>query len=74
MGADPGLRAAGPGGVQLGTSRWTIEADHAQASQVEVRFYAETPDRTRVDLEHRHIDRHGPGWEAVTGAVDGPEG
>ena len=24
--------------------------------------------------EHRHIDRHGPGWEAVTGGVDGPEG
>jgi hypothetical protein len=23
---------------------------------------------------HRHIDRHGPGWEAITGGVDGPEG
>ena len=30
--------------------------------------------RTRVELEHRHIDRHGPGWEAITGGVDGPEG
>jgi uncharacterized protein YndB with AHSA1/START domain len=28
----------------------------------------------RVELEHRHIDRHGPGWEAVTSGVDGPEG
>ena len=54
--------------------RWTIETDPAQASEVEVRFYAESPDRTRVELEHRHIDRHGPGWEAVTGGVDGPEG
>ena len=54
--------------------RWTIETDQARTSEVEVRFYAETPDRTRVDLEHRHIDRHGPGWEAVTDAIDGPEG
>ena len=27
-----------------------------------------------MELEHRHIDRHGPGWEAITGGVDGPEG
>ena len=34
----------------------------------------ESPTRTRVELEHRHIDRHGPGWQAVTDGVDGPEG
>src|SRR6266536_2724599 len=54
--------------------RWTIETDQARTSEVEVRFYAESPTRTRVELEHRHIDRHGPGWEAITGGVDGPEG
>ena len=54
--------------------RWTIETDQAQTSEVEVRFYAESPTRTRVELEHRHLDRHGPGWEAVTDAVDGPQG
>jgi uncharacterized protein YndB with AHSA1/START domain len=54
--------------------RWTVETDHAQTSEVEVRFYAESPARTRVELEHRHIDRHGAGWEAITGGVDGPEG
>jgi uncharacterized protein YndB with AHSA1/START domain len=54
--------------------RWTIEDDPAQASEVEVRFFAESPDRTRVELEHRHIDRHGPGWEEVSDGVDGGQG
>ena len=54
--------------------QWTIETDPAHTSEVEVRFYAESLSRTRVELEHRHIDRHGPGWDAVSGGVDGPEG
>ena len=54
--------------------RWTIETDQARTSEVEVRFFAESPTRTRVELEHRHLDRHGPGWEAITGGVDGPDG
>jgi uncharacterized protein YndB with AHSA1/START domain len=56
------------------TPRWSIETDEAQTSEVEVRFYAESPTRTRVELEHRHIDRHGPGWEAIMDGVDGDQG
>jgi uncharacterized protein YndB with AHSA1/START domain len=54
--------------------RWTIETDQARTSEVEVWVYAETPALTRVELEHRYIDRHGPGWEAVADAIGGPEG
>jgi len=53
---------------------WQLESDPANASEVEVRFSADGPTRTRVELEHRHIDRHGPGWEHVTAGVDGDDG
>jgi uncharacterized protein YndB with AHSA1/START domain len=49
--------------------QWRIETDPEQTSEVEVRFVAESPERTRLELEHRHIDRHGPGWEAVSQGV-----
>jgi len=54
--------------------RWEIETDPARISEVEVRFAAEGPDRTRVELEHRHLERHGEGWEGMHGAVDSPAG
>jgi uncharacterized protein YndB with AHSA1/START domain len=53
--------------------QWQIVADPENASEVEVRFVAESSDRTRIEIEHRKLDRHGPGWEAVGGAV-GSEG
>jgi uncharacterized protein YndB with AHSA1/START domain len=48
---------------------WQLEANPENASEVEVRFVAEAPRRTRVELEHRYLDRHGPGWEAVSDGV-----
>ncbi|MDT4949714.1 MAG: hypothetical protein QOJ37_2309 [Pseudonocardiales bacterium] len=54
--------------------RWQLESDPDSASEVEVRFVAETPQRTRVELEHRNIDRHGPDWPAVRDGVAGDEG
>jgi uncharacterized protein YndB with AHSA1/START domain len=54
--------------------RWQIETDPARTSEVEVRFTAEAPERTRIDLEHRNIDRHGDGWEAVRDGVSGDGG
>jgi uncharacterized protein YndB with AHSA1/START domain len=53
---------------------WRLVVDPENASEVEVRFVAEGPQRTRVELEHRHIDRHGPGWEAVRDGIAGDGG
>ena len=39
-----------------------------------MRFQAEGPNQTRVELEHRHLDRHGEGWEQMRDAVGSPDG
>jgi uncharacterized protein YndB with AHSA1/START domain len=53
---------------------WQIETDLNRASEVEVRFSEETPGRTRVTLEHRHLDRHGDGWQGLREGVAGDQG
>jgi len=53
---------------------WSIVTNLEMTSEVEVRFLAETPQRTHVELEHRYLERHGPDWEAVAEGVDGDEG
>ena len=54
--------------------QWQIETDPDRTSEVEVRFIAEAPDRTRVELEHRNLDRHGDGWEGVREGVRSDQG
>jgi uncharacterized protein YndB with AHSA1/START domain len=54
--------------------RWQIESDPDKASEVEIRFISETADRTRVELEHRNLDRHGDGWESERDGVGGEGG
>ena len=54
--------------------RWQLEDDPSRTSEVEVRFVSETPERTRVELEHRNLERHGAGWEQLREGVDADEG
>lgn len=53
---------------------WQIETDATKTSEVEVTFTALSDDRTRVEVEHRHLDRHGEGWTAVRDGVSTGEG
>jgi uncharacterized protein YndB with AHSA1/START domain len=53
---------------------WRYDPDPDHASEVEVRFIAEGPASTRVEIEHRHFERHGEDGPAVHGGVDNPQG
>ena len=53
---------------------WQIEPDPSRRSEVEVSFAAEGPDRTRVAIEHRHLDRQGDGWEGMRDGVESADG
>jgi uncharacterized protein YndB with AHSA1/START domain len=49
--------------------QWQPETDPTRTSEIEVTFTAEGPERTHVVLTHRHLDRHGDGWQAMRSAV-----
>jgi uncharacterized protein YndB with AHSA1/START domain len=54
--------------------QWQIETDPLKTSEWEVRFIAETPRRTRVEIEHRNLERHGEGWQGVHEGVAADQG
>jgi uncharacterized protein YndB with AHSA1/START domain len=67
---------------------WTLEADPALCSEVEVTFTPDGPTTTQVVLQHQHLERHGDdllpqldgirtGWQAggldlYAAALEGP--
>jgi uncharacterized protein YndB with AHSA1/START domain len=57
---------------------WEISADWQHDStlktEVEVRFIAEGKDGTRVELEHRHLDRYGARRDEMRGVFDSEGG
>ena len=55
------------------TPQWAYEPDLSKSSEVEIRFTPEGKG-TRVDLEHRHFERHGDGAAAMRAGVDSPNG
>lgn len=54
-------------------SHLQYDPDRARASEVEVLF-AEKDGHTKVDLEHRYLERHGEGADVVARYVSGSEG
>jgi uncharacterized protein YndB with AHSA1/START domain len=54
--------------------QWQIETDPNRTSEWEVRFTVETENRTRVEIEHRKLERHGDGWESVRDGVANDQG
>jgi uncharacterized protein YndB with AHSA1/START domain/uncharacterized damage-inducible protein DinB len=59
---------------QIAPSWQEFEPDLSKASEVDIRFTAEASGTTRVDLEHRHFERHGKDFEKIRGGVGGPGG
>jgi uncharacterized protein YndB with AHSA1/START domain len=53
---------------------WTVNLDPSRASEVAMLFVAEHPSATRLEFEHRFIERHGEGYEKLFAGVDSPGG
>jgi len=57
------------------TARWAPEPDPSRASDYEVVFTDLGDGTTRVDVEHRHLERHGPeDGRSIAAAVDAEQG
>jgi uncharacterized protein YndB with AHSA1/START domain len=54
--------------------RFVFDPDPGRASEVDVTFTPLGDDRTRVELEHRAFDRHGPDGDAIRTSVGGEGG
>ena len=50
---------------------WSFSTDMSCASEVAFTFFAEGREATRMEFEHRHLERHGEGWEAIRKGVEG---
>lgn len=51
-------------------AQWQLETDPDRSSEVEVLFIETGPGETRIELEHRHLERHGDGWEGARSALE----
>jgi uncharacterized protein YndB with AHSA1/START domain len=53
---------------------YAYDPDPTRASRVEVTFHDEGNGKTRVELIHSDLDRHGAGWEKIRESVGSPGG
>jgi hypothetical protein len=52
-------------------AKFEFDPDPDRASEIELRFLAAGPHQTRVEFEHRAIERHGEGYEKLRDSLDG---
>ena len=50
---------------------FTFNPDLARASELDISFHALGENEVRVEFEHRHIERHGDGYEKLRDLLDG---
>lgn len=50
---------------------FTFNPDVDRASELDISFHALGDNEVRVDFEHRHIERHGHGFEKLRDMLDG---
>jgi uncharacterized protein YndB with AHSA1/START domain len=56
------------------TSEWGYEPDLAKSSEVEIIFRQQGDGATLVELEHRHLERHGAGAASMRTGIDSEGG
>jgi uncharacterized protein YndB with AHSA1/START domain len=56
------------------SGQYAYDPDSAKASRVEVTFHEEGAGRTRVELVHSELDRHGADWPKLKESVGSPGG
>jgi uncharacterized protein YndB with AHSA1/START domain len=55
-------------------SDWKYDPDPSKGSEYEVRFISEGPNTTRVEFEHRNLERHGAGAQKLYESVNSEGG
>jgi uncharacterized protein YndB with AHSA1/START domain len=53
---------------------WVYDPDASHGSEFEVTFTSQPDGQTLVELEHRHIERHGSGAASIHRGVTSPGG
>ena len=51
---------------------WKFDGDMSRASEVEIRFTAQGPHTTLIELQHSKLERHGEGYQQLRALFDGP--
>ena len=72
LACDPPRRIVVAWQITVNGDAWVYDPDPSHASEFEVTFREQPGGQTRVELEHRNIDRHGPGAAGIHQGIVGP--